>query len=224
MPASQPEVRALDEPVVRVFLVDDHEVVRQGLKVLLQSHDRIEVVGEAGSAGSALLAIDKDPPDVMLLDVRLGDGSGIEVCREVRARHPHVRALMLTSFSDEQALFDAIMAGASGYLLKETRGTDLVDAVLRVAAGESLLDPAVTGRVLQRLREPETEDPRLARLTDQERRILSLVAEGRTNRSVAEEMHLAEKTVKNYMSSILSKLEMERRTEAAVFWTQQQDD
>jgi len=224
MPASQPEVRALDEPVVRVFLVDDHEVVRQGLKVLLQSHDRIEVVGEAGSAGSALLAIDKDPPDVMLLDVRLGDGTGIEVCREVRARHPHVRALMLTSFSDEQALFDAIMAGASGYLLKETRGTDLVDAVLRVAAGESLLDPAVTGRVLQRLREPETEDPRLARLTDQERRILSLVAEGRTNRSVAEEMHLAEKTVKNYMSSILSKLEMERRTEAAVFWTQQQDD
>lgn len=214
----------MDEPAVRVFLVDDHEVVRQGLKVLLQSHERIEVVGEAGSAGSALLAIDKDPPDVMLLDVRLGDGTGIEVCREVRARHPHVRALMLTSFSDEQALFDAIMAGASGYLLKETRGTDLVDAVLRVAAGESLLDPAVTGRVLQRLREPDTEDPRLARLTDQERRILSLVAEGRTNRSVAEEMHLAEKTVKNYMSSILSKLEMERRTEAAVFWTQQQDD
>lgn len=214
----------MDEPAVRVFLVDDHEVVRQGLRVLLQSHERIEVVGEAGSAGSALLAIDKDPPDVMLLDVRLGDGTGIEVCREVRARHPHVRALMLTSFSDEQALFDAIMAGASGYLLKETRGTDLVDAVLRVAAGESLLDPAVTGRVLQRLREPDTEDPRLARLTDQERRILSLVAEGRTNRSVAEEMHLAEKTVKNYMSSILSKLEMERRTEAAVFWTQQQDD
>ena len=224
MTDSQPEVRALDEPVVRVFLVDDHEVVRQGLRVLLESHERIEVAGEAGSAGSALLAIDKDPPDVMLLDVRLGDGTGIEVCREVRARHPHVRALMLTSFSDEQALFDAIMAGASGYLLKETRGTDLVDAVLRVAAGESLLDPAVTGRVLQRLREPDTEDPRLARLTDQERRILSLVAEGRTNRSVAEEMHLAEKTVKNYMSSILSKLEMERRTEAAVFWTQQQDD
>lgn len=224
MTHSQPEVRALDEPVVRVFLVDDHEVVRQGLRALLESHERIEVAGEAGSAGSALLAIDKDPPDVMLLDVRLGDGTGIEVCREVRARHPHVRALMLTSFSDEQALFDAIMAGASGYLLKETRGTDLVDAVLRVAAGESLLDPAVTGRVLQRLREPDTEDPRLARLTDQERRILSLVAEGRTNRSVAEEMHLAEKTVKNYMSSILSKLEMERRTEAAVFWTQQQDD
>ena len=209
---------------IRIFLVDDHDVVRRGLRALVEDEEDIEVVGEAGSAGSALLAIDRDPPDVMLLDVRLGDGTGIEVCREVRARHPHVRALMLTSFSDEQALFDAIMAGASGYLLKETRGTDLVDAVLRVAAGESLLDPAVTGRVLQRLREPDTEDPRLARLTDQERRILALVAEVRTNRSVAEEMHLAEKTVKNYMSSILSKLEMERRTEAAVFWTQQQDD
>lgn len=210
----------MGEEQVRVFLVDDHEVVRQGLRMLLSSHDRIDVVGEAGSAGSALLALDRDPPDVVVLDVRLGDGSGIDVCREIRARHPHVRALMLTSYSDEQALFDAIMAGASGYLLKETRGTDLVDAVLRVADGESLLDPAVTGRVLERLRSPEVEDPRIARLTDQEKRILALVAEGRTNRGVAGELHLAEKTVKNYMSSILSKLEMQRRTEAAVFWTQ----
>jgi two-component system, NarL family, response regulator DevR len=194
---------------IRIFLVDDHEVVRRGLRALLESEDDIEVVGEAATAGMAL--------------VRLPDGSGVEVCREVRSLHPDINCLMLTSFSDDEALFNAIMAGASGYLLKETRANDLVDAVRRVAAGESLLDPAVTGRVLERLRKGDEEDPRLASLTDQERRILELVAQGLTNRQVAERIHLAEKTVKNYVSNILAKLGMSRRTEAAVFYTQQQD-
>ena len=219
------EPEAADDGPIRVYLVDDHEVVRQGLRALLSSADDIEVVGEAGSVGMALSQVVDDPPDVLVLDVRLPDGSGVEVCREVRSRHPEVAAVMLTSFADDEAVYEAIMAGAAGYLLKETRGTDLVGAVRRVAAGESLLDPAVTGKVLARLREPDQEDPRLAELTDQERRILALVAEGMTNRSIGEELHLAEKTVKNYMSSILRKLDMDRRTEAAVFWTQvQQDD
>ena len=211
-----------DEGVVRVVLVDDHEVVRTGLRALLEVDDRIEVVGEAGTVGMAITTSLADPPDVLVLDVRLPDGSGIEVCREVRSRHPEVRALMLTSYADDRAVYDSIMAGASGYLLKETRGTDLVDAVVRVAAGESLLDPAVTGRVLARLREEEQEDPRLASLTPQEREVLALVAEGMTNRQVGEQLHLAEKTVKNVMTSILRKLGMSRRTEAAVFWTQEQ--
>jgi len=213
---------ATDDGIISVYLVDDHEVVRQGLRALLSSADDIEVVGEAGSVGMALSQVVDDPPDVLVLDVRLPDGSGVEVCREVRSRHPEVAAVMLTSFADDEAVYEAIMAGAAGYLLKETRGMDLVGAVRRVAAGESLLDPAVTGKVLARLREPDQEDPRLAELTDQERRILALVAEGMTNRSIGEELHLAEKTVKNYMSSILRKLDMDRRTEAAVFWTQVQ--
>ncbi|MFP5308946.1 MAG: response regulator [Actinomycetes bacterium] len=208
---------------IRVFLVDDHEVVRRGLRALLEGEDDIEVVGEAATAGMALAQITALRPDVALLDVRLPDGTGVEVCRDVRAHDPDISCLMLTSFSDDEALFDAIMAGASGYLLKETRANDLVDAVRRVAAGESLLDPAVTGRVLERLRKGDEEDPRLAALTDQERRILELVAEGLTNRQVAERIHLAEKTVKNYVSNILAKLGMSRRTEAAVFYTQQQD-
>jgi two-component system, NarL family, response regulator DevR len=208
---------------IRIFLVDDHEVVRRGLRALLESEDDIEVVGEAATAGMALAQISALQPDVALLDVRLPDGSGVEVCREVRSLHPDINCLMLTSFSDDEALFNAIMAGASGYLLKETRANDLVDAVRRVAAGESLLDPAVTGRVLERLRKGDEEDPRLASLTDQERRILELVAQGLTNRQVAERIHLAEKTVKNYVSNILAKLGMSRRTEAAVFYTQQQD-
>lgn len=206
---------------IRVVLVDDHEVVRRGLRSLLETDDRIEVIGEAPSVGMALSTILADPPDVLVLDVRLPDGTGIEVCREVRSRYPEVRALMLTSYADDQAVYDAIMAGASGYLLKETRGADLVDAVVRVAAGESLLDPAVTGRVLSRLRDEEQEDPRIAALTPQERDILSHVAEGLTNRQVGEQLHLAEKTVKNTMTSILRKLGMARRTEAAVFWTQE---
>jgi two-component system, NarL family, response regulator DevR len=202
---------------IRVFLVDDHEVVRRGLKELLDDEEGIDVIGEAGSAGLALSGIDKEKPDVAVLDVRLPDGDGVEVCREVKSRNPDVQCLMLTSFSDDEALFNAIMAGAAGYVLKQIRGQDLVDAIRRVAAGESLLDPGVTGRVLERLRKGEKEDERLASLTEQERKILELVAEGLTNRQIAERIHLAEKTVKNYVSSILSKLGMQRRTEAAVF-------
>jgi two-component system, NarL family, response regulator DevR len=202
---------------IRIFLVDDHEVVRRGLKEMLEDEDGLEVVGEAGSAGLALAGIDKEKPDVAVLDVRLPDGDGVEVCREVRSRNPDVQCLMLTSFSDDEALFNAIMAGAAGYILKQIRGQDLVDAIRRVAAGESLLDPSITGKVLERLRKGNEEDERLAALTEQERKILELVAEGLTNRQIAERIHLAEKTVKNYVSSILSKLGMQRRTEAAVF-------
>lgn len=205
---------------IRVYLVDDHEVVRRGLKALLEAEDDLSVVGDAATAGMALAGISREQPDVALLDVRLPDGNGVEVCREIRAQHPGVACLMLTSFADDEALFDAIMAGASGYLLKEARGQDLVEAVRRVSAGESLLDPAVTGRVLERLRRGSEEDERLASLTDQERRILELIAEGLTNRQIAEQIHLAEKTVKNYVSNILAKLGMQRRTEAAVFYTQ----
>jgi two-component system, NarL family, response regulator DevR len=205
---------------VRVFLVDDHEVVRRGLAELLGAEDDIEIVGDAGTAGMALAGIARTKPTVAVLDVRLPDGNGVEVCREVRARDPEVACLMLTSFGDDEALFDAIMAGAAGYLLKDVKGQDLVDAVRRVAAGESLLDPALTGRVLDRLRRGDEEDPRLASLSDQERRILEHIAEGMTNRQIAEQMHLAEKTVKNYVSNLLAKLGMQRRTEAAVFYTQ----
>ncbi len=209
----------------RVFLLDDHEVVRRGLKDLIDAEDDLEVVGDAGTAGMGLAGIAKTSPDVAVLDVRLPDGNGVEVCREVRARDPKISCLMLTSFSDDEALFDAIMAGASGYLLKDVRGNDLIDAIRRVAAGDSLLDPALTGKVLERLRKGDEEDPRLASLSEQERRILELIAEGLTNRQIAERMHLAEKTVKNYVSNLLAKLGMQRRTEAAVFYTQlEQDD
>ncbi|MFP4634580.1 MAG: response regulator [Nitriliruptoraceae bacterium] len=204
----------------RVFLVDDHEVVRRGIKELLDAEEDIEVVGDAGSAGMALAGIAESSPDVALLDVRLPDGNGVEICREVRARDPRIACLMLTSFSDDEALFDSIMAGAAGYLLKDIKGTDLLDGVRRVARGESLLDPTLTGKVLERLRQGDEEDPRLASLSDQERRILELIADGLTNRQIAEQMHLAEKTVKNYVSNLLSKLGMQRRTEAAVFYTQ----
>ena len=205
---------------IRVFLLDDHEVVRRGLKELLDSEDDIDVVGDASTAGMALAGIANLVPDVAVLDVRLPDGNGIEVCREVRARNPEIACLMLTSFGDDEALFDAIMAGAAGYLLKDVRGHDLIDAVRRVSTGDSLLDPALTGKVLERLRRGDEEDPRLKSLTDQERRILELIAEGLTNRQIAERMHLAEKTVKNYVSNLLAKLGMQRRTEAAVFYTQ----
>lgn len=205
---------------ITVFLVDDHEVVRRGLHELLSAEDDIEVVGEAATAGMALTGIAQTAPDVAVLDVRLPDGNGIEVCREVRARDPRVACLMLTSFGEDEALFDAIMAGAAGYLLKDVRGNDLVDGVRRVAAGDSLLDPSVTGKVLERLRKGDEEDERMASLSDQERRILALIAEGLTNRQIAERMHLAEKTVKNYVSNLLAKLGMRRRTEAAVFYTQ----
>ncbi|HEV2310147.1 MAG TPA: response regulator transcription factor [Acidimicrobiia bacterium] len=201
----------------RVFLLDDHEVVRRGLRDLLEAEDDLVVAGEAGTADEALRRIPATRPDVAVLDVRLPDGNGVEVCREVRARHPEVRCLMLTSFADDDALFQAILAGASGYVLKQVRGVDLVDAVRRVAAGEALLDPSVTARVLDRLRGGPEADPRLARLTPQERRILDLIADGLTNRQIAERVHLAEKTVKNYVSNLLTKLGMERRTQAAVY-------
>jgi DNA-binding NarL/FixJ family response regulator len=198
--------------------MDDHEVVRGGVRALLESTGDIVVVGEAANASEAIARIPALRPDVAILDVRVPDGNGIEVCREVRSR-VGTKCLMLTSYSDDEALFEAIMAGAAGYVLKQVRGTELLTAVKRVAAGESLLDPAITGRVLNRLRSHADEDPRLARLTPQERRILHLIADGMTNRQIAREMHLAEKTIKNYVSNLLAKLGMERRTEAAVFAT-----
>ncbi|MFM8945706.1 MAG: response regulator [Actinomycetota bacterium] len=204
------------EPIP-VFLLDDHEVVRQGVRALLESTGEVVVVGEAGLAGEAVARIRAVRPRVAILDVRLPDGNGVEVCCEVRNDLPDVHCLMLTSYSDDEALFEAIMAGASGYVLKQIRGNELIQAVRRVARGESLLDPAVTGRVLRKLREPSVEDERLARLSDQERRILDLIAEGCTNRQIGQRLHLAEKTVKNYVSNMLTKLGMERRTEAAVF-------
>ena len=203
--------------MARVFLLDDHEVVRRGLRDLLEAEQDMEVVGEAATAADALIRIPLAKPQVAVLDVRLPDGDGIEVCREVRSAMPELACLMLTSFADDEALFAAIMAGAAGYVLKEIRANDLVSAVRRVAQGESLLDPALTKRVLERLRAGPTEDPRLASLSDQERRILELIADGMTNRQIAAEMFLAEKTVKNYVSNMLAKLGMQRRTEAAVF-------
>jgi DNA-binding NarL/FixJ family response regulator len=202
---------------VRVFLLDDHEVVRRGVRDLLESDPDIEVVGEAATASEAIGRIPAVKPDVAVVDMQLPDGNGVEVCREVRSRDESIHCLILTSFADDEALFDSIMAGAAGYLLKQIKGTDLIDAVKRVAAGQSLLDPNVTARVLERLRKPPEEDERLARLTPQERRILDLISEGKTNRQIGEDMFLAEKTVKNYVSNLLSKLGMERRTEAAVF-------
>ena len=202
---------------LRVFLLDDHEIVRRGLRELLEAEDDLEVVGEAGTAEQALARIPPTRPDVAVLDVQLPDGNGVEVAREVRSRHPEIQCLILTSFSDDDALFQAIMAGAAGYLLKQIKGTDLVDAIRRVATGQSLLDPAITARVLERLRTPPPTDERLARLTDQERRILDLIAEGLTNRQIAGQIHLAEKTVKNYVSNLLAKMGMERRTQAAVY-------
>jgi DNA-binding NarL/FixJ family response regulator len=202
---------------IRVYLLDDHEIVRRGLKELLESEGDIQVVGESGSAGEATRRIPALRPDVAILDARLPDGSGIDVCRDVRSREPETAALILTSYDDDEALFAAIMAGAAGYVLKQIRGTDLLDAVRRVAAGQSLLDPAVTQQVLDRLRRGPEEDKALAPLTDQERRLLELIGEGLTNRQIAEQMFLAEKTIKNYVSNLLAKLGLERRTQAAVF-------
>ncbi|MEU9128099.1 response regulator transcription factor [Kitasatospora sp. NPDC048540] len=210
---------------IRVFLLDDHEIVRRGVHDLLSTEEDIEVVGEAGTAAEALARVAAVQPDVAVLDVRLPDGNGVEVCREVRSHHPQIRCLMLTSFSDDEALFDSIMAGASGYVLKAIRGTDLLSAVRDVAAGKSLLDPVATSRVLERLREGgEKEDQRLAQLTRQERRILDLIGEGMTNRQIGNELHLAEKTVKNYVSSLLAKMGMERRTQAAAYVARHQAD
>ncbi|MGW7200410.1 response regulator [Streptomyces chryseus] len=213
---------------ITVFLVDDHEVVRRGVHELLSVEDDIEVVGEAGTAGDALVRIPATRPDVAVLDVRLPDGSGVEVCREVRSLNEDIKCLMLTSFADDEALFDAIMAGASGYVLKAIRGNELLTAVRDVAAGKSLLDPVATARVLERLRSGNAGgnggdgDNRLANLTEQERRILDLIGEGLTNRAIGERLHLAEKTIKNYVSSLLSKLGMERRSQAAAYVARKQ--
>jgi DNA-binding NarL/FixJ family response regulator len=200
----------------RVFLVDDHEIVRRGLRELIEADGDLTVVGEAGTAEEALGRIAALRPDVAVLDVQLPDGDGIEVCREVRSSLPEVECVMLTSFADDEAVYAAIMAGASGYLLKQVRGPDLVAGIRRVAAGESLLDPAVTARVLDRLRNHQPDDE-LAALTARERKILMLIADGLTNRQIGDELFLAEKTVKNYVSNLLSKLGMSRRTEAAVY-------
>ncbi|MFH8367877.1 response regulator [Streptomyces sp. NPDC018031] len=206
---------------ITVFLLDDHEVVRRGVHELLAGEPDIEVVGEAGTAADALARIPAARPDVAVLDVRLPDGSGVEVCREVRSADEGIRCLMLTSYADDEALFDAIMAGASGYVLKAIRGNELLTAVRDVAAGKSLLDPVATARVLERLRGgtgPKGEgDDRLASLTEQERRILDLIGEGLTNRAIGERLHLAEKTIKNYVSSLLAKLNMQRRSQAAAY-------
>jgi two-component system, NarL family, response regulator DevR len=206
---------------VRVFLLDDHELVRRGVRDLLWNEDDLVVVGEASSADEALERIPMTRPDVAVLDVRLGEGldqpTGVEVCREIRSAHPEVACIMLTSFADDEALFASIMAGASGYVLKQISGGELTTAIRRVAGGESLLDPVVTARVLDRLRNPRPEEDPLAGLTGQERRILELISEGMTNRQIAVQMYLAEKTVKNYVSHLLAKLGMERRSEAAAY-------
>jgi DNA-binding NarL/FixJ family response regulator len=202
---------------VTVFLVDDHEVVRHGVRALVESDPNMRVVGEAGSVEQAIALISNAAPMVALLDVRLGDGSGVELCREIRSEHPEIACLMLTSYSDDEALFEAIMAGASGYVLKQIRGSELLSAIRRVSAGEQLLDPTLTGRVMRQLRERNESEAMLDRLTEQERRVLTLISEGLTNRQIGQSLHLAEKTVKNYVSNLLSKLHMERRTEAAVF-------
>jgi DNA-binding NarL/FixJ family response regulator len=205
--------------VIRVFLLDDHEVVRAGLRELLEHDGDIEIVGESGSAVEAMARIPALRPNVAVLDARLPDGNGIDVCREVRSVDPTIQGLILTSYEDDEALFAAIMAGAAGYVLKQIRGTDLVDAIRRVASGQSMLDPAVTQRVLERIRTGVEAPNELKSLTEQERRILLHVAEGLTNREIAAKMFLAEKTVKNYVSSLLAKLGLERRTQAAVLAT-----
>jgi DNA-binding NarL/FixJ family response regulator len=210
--------------MIRVFLLDDHEIVRRGLRELLESQGDIEVVGESGLAKEATARIPALRPDVAVLDGRLPDGSGIDVCRDVRSIDPSIKALILTSYDDDDALFSAIMAGAAGYVLKQVRGTDLLETVRRVAEGQSMLDPAVTAQVLERLRRgPDTSDA-LAVLTDRERQILELIGEGLTNRQIGERIFLAEKTIKNYVSSLLAKLGLERRTQAAVFATRNPQD
>jgi DNA-binding NarL/FixJ family response regulator len=202
---------------IAVFLLDDHEVVRRGVRDMLEAEPDIKVVGEAGTASSALARIPALRPDVAVLDVRLPDGDGVTVCREIRSKMPEVACLMLTSFSDDDALFDAIMAGAAGFVLKQIRGTDLIGAVRTVAAGQSMLDPGAAAQVMARLRGQQDKHDPLASLTPQERRILELIGEGLTNRQIGEHLFLAEKTVKNYVSALFAKLGMERRTQAAAY-------
>jgi two-component system response regulator DevR len=210
-------------PRIRVFLLDDHEIVRRGIGDLISTQPDITVVGEASSAAEALARIPAVRPDVAILDARLPDGSGIDVCREIRSAMPGVRCVMLTSYDDNDAIFAAVMAGAAGYLLKEIRGSVFVDAIRQVAAGNSLLDPSVTGRLLTRLRDGEPKDERLASLTVREREVLALIADGLSNRQIAGRLLLAEKTVKNYVSAVFLKLGMQRRTQAAVYGAQVRD-
>jgi two-component system, NarL family, response regulator DevR len=202
---------------ITVFLLDDHELVRRGVRELLEAESDIKVVGEASTEAQAVGRVHALDPDVAILDVRLEEGNGVVACREIRSLHPRTACLMLTSFADDEALFQALMAGAAGYVLKQIRAGDLVDAVRRVAAGQNLLDPAVTARVLERLRRGPDEDELIARLTPQEREVLDLLADGLTNRQIADRLYLAEKTIKNYVTSVLAKMGMARRTEAAVY-------
>jgi DNA-binding NarL/FixJ family response regulator len=213
----QPDETAPGSSQIGVFLLDDHEIVRRGVRELLEAEPDIVVVGEAGTAASALARIPALRPDVAVLDVRLPDGDGVSVCRDIRSTMPEVACLMLTSFGDDEALFDAIMAGAAGYVLKQIRGTDLVGAVRAVASGQSLLDPEAASRVMRRMRDQAARSDPLSGLTGQERRILELIGEGLTNRQIGAKMFLAEKTIKNYVSALFTKLGMERRTQAAVY-------
>jgi two-component system, NarL family, response regulator DevR len=206
----------------RVLICDDHEVVREGLRGLISRQADMTVVGEAGTVAEAIDAAAHGKPDVVIMDVRLPDGSGVEACRAIREARPETKVIMLTSYADDEALFASIIAGASGYLLKQTRGQAVVDAITAVAAGRSLLDPAVTGKVLERLRESRAEDPALASLTGQERKVLAGLAEGKMNREIGETLFLSEKTVKNYVSRILDKLGLSRRAEAAAYMAKPQ--
>jgi DNA-binding NarL/FixJ family response regulator len=220
----QPGTVPPDGRPIGVFLLDDHEIVRRGVRELLEAEPDIVVVGEAGTASSALARIPALRPDVAVLDVRLPDGDGVSVCRDIRSTMPEVACLMLTSFGDDEALFDAIMAGAAGYVLKQIRGTDLVGAVRAVASGQSLLDPEAASRVMRRMRDQASRADPLSGLTGQERRILELIGEGLTNRQIGAKMFLAEKTIKNYVSALFAKLGMERRTQAAAYAARVFDD
>jgi len=201
----------------RILICDDHEVVREGLRGLISRQESMTVVGEAGTVAEAIEAAARSKPDVVIMDVRLPDGSGVEACRAIRDARSETKVIMLTSYADDEALFASIIAGASGYLLKQTRGQAVVDAITSVASGRSLLDPDVTGKVLERVRQGRAEDPAIASLTDQERKVLEGLAEGHTNREIAEKLFLSEKTVKNYVSRILDKLGLSRRAEAAAY-------
>ena len=205
----------------KILLVDDHEIVRQGIRALLDAEDDLEVVAEASGGQQAVEMVRTYKPNVVVMDVRMPDGGGVEACRAIKDEEPGIQVIMLTSFSDDEALFNSIMAGAAGFVLKQIRGNDLVDAIRTVGRGESLLDPGVTTRVLERLRKAkfDDKDPKLARLSPQEERILDLVGEGLTNREIAAQIHLSDKTVKNYVSAILQKLEVARRAEAASYVT-----
>jgi DNA-binding NarL/FixJ family response regulator len=202
---------------IRVFLLDDHEIVRRGVRDLLDTEPGITVIGEAGTASTALARIPALKPDVAVLDIRLPDGDGVTVCRDLRSKMPQLACLMLTSYSDDEALFDAIMAGAAGYVLKQIRGTDLVGAIRTIASGQSLLDPQAAATLMRRMRDHATTTDPLAGLTDQERRILALIGEGLTNRQIGDHLFLAEKTVKNYVSALFAKLGMQRRAQAAAY-------